>query len=144
MPVDGAPVVFATAYAHDAVLHLKSKDGTGVDLSARPDPIHGGFAVSLPSDGPAAASGTANLQAQWGFDRYEGPGFTLADPHAQVWRLAPGDSADLVAGRTQTLHLRAESASCLDEVTLVDSATDRKSTRLNSSHSGESRMPSSA
>jgi hypothetical protein len=122
LPVDGAPVVFATAYAHDAVLHLNSKEGTSVDLPARADPARGGFAVTLPSSGTAATTGTATLRAQWGFDRYEGPSFRLADPQSQVWRLAPADSSALTVGRTNTLHLRAESVSCLDEVTLVDSA----------------------
>jgi hypothetical protein len=120
LPVDGAPVVFATAYAHDAVLHVKGKDGSALDLPARADPTHGGFAVTLPA-GAAAATGTATLQAQWGFDRYEGPTFKLADPEKQVWRLAQAESADVTVGRTSTVHLRAESASCLEEVTLIDS-----------------------
>jgi hypothetical protein len=122
LPVEGAPVVFATAYTHDAVLHLSGKDGSSLDLPARADPARGGFAVTLPSAG-AAATGSATLQAQWGFERYDGPSFRLADPQAQVWRLAPTDSPDLTVGRTNTVHLRADSVSCLDEVTLVDSAS---------------------
>jgi hypothetical protein len=137
LPVEGAPVVFATAYAHDAVLHLKGKDNTSIDLPARPDPMHGGFAVSLPSNGPAAATGGATLQAQWGFDRYEGPSFALADPQALVWQLAPSESADLLVGHTQTLHLRAESASCLDEVTLVDAAAKPHKLEWKKTHPNE-------
>jgi len=121
LPVDGAPVVFATAYAHDAVLHVNGKDGAALDLPARPDPTRGGFAVSRPSAG-TAPSGSAKLQGEWGFERFEGPSFRLADPQAQVWRLAAAESPELTTGRTNTVHLRADSVSCLDELTLVDSA----------------------
>src|SRR4029077_8726222 len=121
LPVDGAPVVFATAYTHDAVLRVSGKDGAALDLPARADPMRGGFAVTLPAAPAAAVNGTATLQAQWGFDRYDGPSFKLTDPQAQVWRLGTADSPDLVVGRSNTVHLRADSVSCLDEVTLVDS-----------------------
>ena len=137
LPVDGAPVVFATAYTHDAVLHFSGKDGSGLDLPARTDPMRGGFAVSLPSSGTAAATGTATLQAQWGFDRYNGPSFKLTDPQAQVWRLGTADSPDLVVGRTNTVHLRADSVSCLDEVALVDSAAKPHRVEWKKTHPNE-------
>ena len=38
----------------------------------------------------------------------------------------------------------AEAAGCLIVKNCIDGKPDRKSTRLNSSHSGQSRMPSSA
>jgi len=136
LPIEGAPVVFATAYAHDAVLHWNAKDGTSADLPARPDPTHGGFAVSLPAAGPVP-TGAATLRAQWGFDRYEGPSFRLADPQAQLWRLGSGESADLTAGRTNTVHLRADSVSCLDEVTLVDSAAKPHKVEWKKTHPNE-------
>ncbi len=137
LPVEGAPVVFATAYTHDAVLHLNGKDGSALELPARPDPTRGGFAVTLPSAATAAPTGTATLQAQWGFDRYDGPSFKLADPQAQVWRLAPADSPDLAIGRTNTVHLRADSISCLDEVTLVDSAARPHKVEWKKTHPNE-------
>ncbi|HEY6825146.1 MAG TPA: hypothetical protein VI195_11940, partial [Steroidobacteraceae bacterium] len=135
LPVEGAPVVFATAYAHDAVLHWNGKDGTAVDLPARPDPTRGGFAATLPAG--TAPTGNATLQAQWGFDRYTGPSFKLADPQAQVWRLAPAESAELTIGRTNTVHLRADTVSCLDEVTLVDSAAKPHKVEWKKTHPNE-------
>jgi hypothetical protein len=123
LPVDGAPVVFSTAYAHDAVLRLTRKDGSSLELPARADPARGGFVVSAASatsKAPADA-GTASLHGQWGFDRYDGPSFRLADSQAQTWSLAAGDSPDRIVGRADTIHLRADSVSCLDDVTLVDS-----------------------
>jgi hypothetical protein len=125
LPVEGAPVVFSTAYAHDAVLRMTRKEGSFLELPARADPARGGFVIGQPAATAKAAedAGTASLQAQWGFDRYEGPTFKLADAHAQVWSLAPGDSPDLIVGRAGTIHLRAGSVSCLDDITLVDAKT---------------------
>ena len=137
LPVEGAPVVFASAYIHGAVLHLTGKDGTAVDLPAKADPTRGGFIVSLPSGASSASGKRAVLQAEWGFDRYDGPSFTLADPQALVWQLAPSESADLLVGHAQTLHLRAESASCLDEVTLVDSAAKSHKLEWKKTHPNE-------
>jgi len=137
LPVDGAPVVFATAYTHDAVLRVSGKDGAALDLPARADPMRGGFAVTLPAAAGVAVHGTVTLQAQWGFDRYDGPSFKLTDPQAQVWRLGTTDSPDLVVGRTNTVHLRAESVSCLDEVTLVDSAAKPHKVEWKKTHPNE-------
>lgn len=124
LPTDGAPAVFATTYLHDAQLHIARKDGSSLDLPAHADPARGGFVVSLPPGAPKAPAeaGTATLHAQWGFDHYDGPAFRLADGRAQAWSLSPADSSDLIVGRAGTIHLRAESVSCLDEVTLVDAA----------------------
>jgi hypothetical protein len=122
LPVEGAPVVFASAYAHDAMLHVTRKDGSSLELPAQADAARGGFVVSRPSTTSRAESGTASLHAQWGFDQYSGPSFKMADAHALTWGLAPGDSPDRIVGRTDMIHLRADSVSCLDEVTLLDAA----------------------
>ncbi len=124
LPAEGAPIVFATAYTHDAVLHLTRKDGSSVDLPARADPTRGGFVVSpSPAKNKTPADAvTASLHAQWGFDPYEGPSFRLADPHAQAWSLVSGDSPDLVAGRTSTIHVRTDNVSCLEDISLLDAA----------------------
>jgi hypothetical protein len=124
LPVDGAPVVFSTAYAHDAVLHVTRSDGPSLDLPAHADPARGGFVVSLaPGTSNALAdTDTASLQAQWGFDHYEGPRFKLTGPQAHAWSLASGDSPDLIVGRAATIHLRADSVSCLQDISLMDAA----------------------
>jgi hypothetical protein len=123
LPAEGAPVVFSTAYAHDAVLHFTKKDGSSVDLPARADPGRGGFLVnsSATSKVPTDAV-SASLHGEWGFDRYDGPTFKLADAQAQAWSLSSGDSPDLIVGRADTIHLRADSIGCLDDITLVDAA----------------------
>ena len=139
LPVDGAPVVFATAYTHDAVLRLTRKDGSTLELPARADPARGGFVVSAaaaPSKA-AAEAGNASLHGEWGFDRFEGPSFKVADAHALAWTLSPGESPELIVGRPGTVHLRAESVSCLDEITLVDASAKSHKVEWKKTHAGE-------
>jgi hypothetical protein len=120
LPVEGAPVVFSTAYAHDSVLHVVRKDGSSLDLPARADPIRGGFALTAANSEMPADAATASLRGQWGFDHYEGPTFRLVE--AQAWSMASTDSPELIVGRGDPIHLRSESVSCLEEITLADAA----------------------
>ena len=139
LPVDGAPVVFSTAYAHDAVLRITRNDGSSLDLPAQADAARGGFVVSLaaaPAKTSAEAS-TASLRGQWGFDSYEGPSFKLADARAQSFSLAPGDSPDVIVGRADTLHLHADSVSCADDITLVDAEAKPHKVEWKKSHPNE-------
>ena len=127
LPMDGAPVVVSTAYAHDAVIHLVRKDGSSLDLPARPDAGRGGFVVS-PGTASARIPGdvvAASLRGEWGFDHYDGPSFKLAG--AQTWGLASGESPDVIVGRADALHLHSDSVSCLEDVSLTNAAaTPRK------------------
>ncbi len=42
LPVDGAPLVFSTGYAHEMTLSLTGKDGKSIDLPVRADAAQGG------------------------------------------------------------------------------------------------------
>src|ERR1700726_2313017 len=53
LPVEGAPLVFSTGYAHDVKLSLSGKDGQTIDLPARADAEQGGFVVDTTSLGKA-------------------------------------------------------------------------------------------
>jgi hypothetical protein len=124
LPVDGAPLVFSTRYAHDLTLSLTAKDGKSIDLPAAADAAQGGYVVDT-SPLHAASLGDsvhATLQGFWGFERYHGPGFLLMNAHAKNWELAAGDEDALVVGRQDTVHLRADSVSCVDGIILKDSA----------------------
>src|SRR5271156_2819004 len=45
LPVEGAPLVFSTAYAHDMTLSLTGSDGKTLELPVIADAAQGGFVV---------------------------------------------------------------------------------------------------
>ena len=122
LPVDGAPLVFSTNFAHDVTLSLTGKDGRNIDLPAAADAMQGGYVVDTSTlrSAPLSDSVHASLQGYWGFDRYRGPSFVLMNSHAATWELASGDEDALVVGRQDTVHLQADSVSCVDGVMLKD------------------------
>jgi hypothetical protein len=121
LPVEGAPLVFSTAFAHDVTLSLTGTDGKTLELPARADPMQGGYVVDTAALGPTALGDSvqASLHGFWGFDAYQGPRFKLMNAHARSWELAADDSA-LIVGRQDTVHLRADNVSCVDGIMLKD------------------------
>jgi hypothetical protein len=124
LPVDGAPLVFSTGYAHDLTLNLTGNDGKSIDLPATADPAQGGYVIdtAVLHGAPLGDSVRASLQGYWGFDRYHGPSFMLMNAHAKNWELAAGDEDALVVGRQDTVHLQSDSVSCVDAIMLKDLA----------------------
>ena len=124
LPVDGAPLVFSTDYAHDVTLSLTAADGRTIELPAAADAVQGGFVVDTSALRSAvlADSVHASLRGYWGFEHYHGPGFLLMNAHAKSWELAAGDEDALVVGRQDTVHLQADSVSCVDGIMLKDPA----------------------
>jgi hypothetical protein len=124
LPVDGAPLVFSTSYAHDVTLSLAGKDGKTIDLPAAADAVKGGYVVDTSALRSAGLEDSvhASLQGYWGFERYHGPSFLLINAHAKSWELAPGDEDALVVGRQDTVHLQADTVSCVDAIMLKDPA----------------------
>ena len=136
LPVDGAPLAFSTGYAHDLTLAVTGRDGKTIALPAKADPIQGGYVVDTAGLGKAALGDSvhAALKGFWGFEPYEGPTFHLINVHAKSWELAAGDEAALIVGRQDTVHLQADSVSCVDAIMLKDPGgkelkVDWKSTR---------------
>jgi hypothetical protein len=124
LPVDGAPLVYSTGYAHDVTLSLTGQDGKSLDLPATADALQGGYVVDTSGLHSAALGDTAHatLQGYWGFERYHGPGFLLMNARSKSWELAAGDEDALVVGRQDTIHLRADSVGCVDGIMLKDPA----------------------
>jgi hypothetical protein len=122
LPVDGAPLVFSTEYAHDLVLHVESKAGLGIDLPVTADPARGGFVVDtrmLHADNvEGQISGT--IRGYWGFESFTGPAFQLQMSHPVKWLLASADSTALIIGREDSIHLQSEEAPCVEQVTIKD------------------------
>ncbi|MDB6041881.1 MAG: putative lipoprotein [Gammaproteobacteria bacterium] len=124
LPVEGAPLVFSTGYAHDVTLSLAGKDGKSIDLPAKADAEQGGFVVDTSALGTAVLGDSihGSLHGYWGFEEYKGPSFQLVNAHAQTWEVASRDDGALIVGREGTLHLQSASVSCVDSIMLKDPA----------------------
>lgn len=122
LPVEGAPLVFSTAYAHDLTLSVVGKDGKTLELPVIADAAQGGFVVDTSDLGATVLGDSvqAALRGYWGFDAYRGPIFQLRNAHAAAWQLASGDEAALIVGRQDTVHLRADSVSCVNGIMMKD------------------------
>jgi len=123
LPVEGAPLVFSTGYAHDMHLSLTGSDGKTIELPASADAEQGGFLVDTSGVGAASLGNTVqgSLQGYWGFSPFAGPAFQLVNAHEEAWQLAADESAAIV-GREDTIHLEASSVSCIDRVMVRDPA----------------------
>ena len=124
LPVEGAPLVFSTSYAHDMTLTLAGSDGKSLQLPVTADASQGGFVVDTTSLSSVVLGDSvqASLRGYWGFDPYHGPTFRLRNAHAAAWQLAAGDETALIVGRQDTVHLRADDVSCVDNIMLKDPA----------------------
>jgi hypothetical protein len=122
LPVEGAPLVFSTGYAHHITLTLTGKDGRSYYLPAKADAAQGGYVVDTSGLKGAALGDTvrASLQGYWGFEPYRGPEFRLRNAHASSWSVSADDADSLIVGRLDTMHLDADSVSCVDGVMLKD------------------------
>lgn len=121
LPVEGAPLVFGTQYAHDLRLHLTRDDGSEIDLPAHPDALQGGFVVDTTPLGAAKIGPSVRgvLKGRWGFEEYTGPEFQLTMPVQQSWRTAGAEDDTLIVGRDGVVRVRAESVACLKDVDVV-------------------------
>ncbi|MHB8816744.1 MAG: hypothetical protein ACYDAE_26250, partial [Steroidobacteraceae bacterium] len=123
LPVEGAPLVFSTGYAHDMHLSLTGSDGKTIDLPASADAEQGGFVIDTSGVGAASLGNTVQgaLKGYWGFERFAGPAFQLVNAREESWRLSADESAAIV-GREDTIHLQASSVSCIDRIMVRDPA----------------------
>ena len=132
--VQGAPLVFSTAYAHDIVLHLNRNPGEDIPLTA--DAFEGGLVVSKgdarkplqdvdakqAADKNAGKPGdltvTGTVRGRWGFDSFEGPTLTVQQVDAKGWKIV-GDT-QLLAGKDNKLTLQGDAVGCVQHVALTD------------------------
>jgi hypothetical protein len=114
IPIEGAPLVFSTAFAHDIVLHLNAAvpgpDGKPgpQDLPLVPDAFQGGLTIApapparkelpdpAPDGKPAPAPKpvpvlkpgqtlTGTIEGDWGFDHFSGPTVPLQGLPGSGW-----------------------------------------------------------
>jgi hypothetical protein len=122
LPVEGAPVVFSTDYAHDVVLRVPNKSGRTMDLPLHADAAAGGFAVDARTLAAANMEDqvTGKVSGQWGFDSFDGPSFHLQNAHHAQWTLASNEQTALIVGREDSIHLRSDAAACVENITAKD------------------------
>ncbi|MET0238408.1 MAG: hypothetical protein ABW184_00795 [Sphingobium sp.] len=118
LPVEGAPLIYSTAYARAMQLSLKSASGETVELPLEARADLGGY-VLAGGGLPAAFQGTqrGHLHGHWGFDRFDGPDFLLQMPDDKGWTLE-GEPPALVVGRSNDLLLKGSAPACVESVIL--------------------------
>ncbi len=74
LPVEGAPLVFSTSFAHELVLHLDGP-GPGTDIPVTADPYQGGLVLAhLPARKPLPIDAVADTQSTAGQPAIAPPG----------------------------------------------------------------------
>jgi len=141
LPLEGAPLVFSTSFAHDLVLHLNRNDGPA-DIPLKPDAFEGGLMVTQPDKreklpegkedakpqdtaASAAKSGSATdltitgtIHGYWGFDNFDGPTVTLQQVDGKDWKIV--DNTQLLAGKDNHLTLKGDATACVQHITLTN------------------------
>jgi hypothetical protein len=125
--VEGAPLVFATDYAHDLKIHIASKSGKEAVLPVTADPELGGFVLDAKAlkDSTLDQEATGYVRGMWGFQAFDGPSFHLANAKPEPWHVSPEDQSALITGRTDTLHLHADSSACVSNVNVQSEKGDK-------------------
>jgi len=144
LPVEGAPLVFSTAFAHDLVLHVNGP--TSKDIPLTPDAFRGGLVVAAPEerralppakspDKPgqslheaprkgteASAPLTGTIQGFWGFDRFTGPTMPLQAEPGREWKVT--EDGWLIAGKHGEVQLTSTGAACIQDISLETASGD--------------------
>lgn len=130
LPVEGAPLIFATELAHGLTLNMENEDGDPVEVPAKPDAERGGLVAQTETLKPANFDEevTATLHGTWGFQQFEGPRFSLRSPRSAKLVVASKDASALIVGREDDLHLQVEDAVCVKDIVV----RDRKGEKLTS------------
>jgi len=139
LSLEGAPLVFATSFAHDLVLHL-NRTGAVTDLPLEADPGSGGLVVAkekkrepLKPNEPLKAAPTAakspakigastdltvtgTIRGYWGFDAFEGPTLTVQQVAGKEWKIV--GNTQLLAGQDNKLTLTGNCTGCIQHIAL--------------------------
>lgn len=118
LPLDDAPLLYATDYARDLAVQLTGPDGKARTLPVLADVEKGGVRLAgrVPED--LGAVSNAVLQGRWGFDGFTGPRLPVQRDAAGAWHAEP--DAGVVVGRDHPLVLRGGAAFCVSQLVLRD------------------------
>jgi len=120
--VEGAPLVFATEYAHDLAIHIPDKSGKEIVLPVTANAERGGLVLDPKalSDNKLDQEATGYLRGMWGFQPFDGPSFHLASAKPEQWHVSSSDQSALITGRLDTLHLHSANSACVSNVSIKD------------------------
>lgn len=123
LPLEDAPLLYATEYARTLSLRITANDGKARDFPVTPDVEKGG--VRLDGAVPADLGTVSNavLQGRWGFDSFTGPRLPVQLDAMGAWRAVP--DSFVVVGREHPLVLRGGAAFCVSQIALSDSNRTR-------------------
>jgi hypothetical protein len=140
IPLDGAPLVFSSSFAHGLVLHL-NRTGAPTDIPLKPDAFEGGLVgakeekneplhelqpqgdSALPAKPDVKIGATTDLtitgtvRGYWGFDSFEGPTITVQQIKGKDWKIV--DSTQLLAGQDNHLTLKGDGSACVQHIALA-------------------------
>ncbi|MGK2910613.1 MAG: hypothetical protein ACSLE1_12555 [Sphingobium sp.] len=118
LKVEGAPLIYATEYAHDMTLALTTKDGRAQTVPVTPRADKGGYVLaSRLNAADFEPSTTGRLQGAWGFDAFVGPEFLVQFPQDAPWHIDEV-SQRLIVGRDNELRLKGVAPACVESVTM--------------------------
>lgn len=122
LPVEGAPLVFSTSYAHGMDVQITKEASEPVEIAANANPERGGYVIDGPAENAALPQNgvIGQLQGSWGFDTFHGPAFHLQQSHPAQWTVVSGDKSALIVGRKDTFDIQSAAAPCVQDVTLHD------------------------
>ena len=141
IPLEGAPLVFSSSFAHGLVLHL-NRTGAPTDIPLAPDAFEGGLVVAkeegkrdplpdpkpqgnnAPPETPDVKIGattdltiTGTVRGYWGFDSFEGPTIAVQQVKGKDWKIV--DSAQLLVGQDNHLTLKGDGSACVEHISLA-------------------------
>ena len=141
LPVDGAPLVFSTGFAHDLVLHLNRTDHPA-EIPLTPDAFEGGLIRAKeekrkpldPSVAPAEKKDvklaspsdvivTGLVSGYWGFDHFDGPTVTLQQVDGKNWKIVTKEP--LLAGQDAKFTLDGDGTACVEKIKLANDQDDK-------------------
>lgn len=128
LPVEGAPLIFSTRYAHSMSLGVKTKDGRSLNLPLTPRADRGGYMLSGDALRTQDYGDTidATIHGYWGFEAFDGPRFVMQNTGGEDWKMAD-PQAPAIAGRDTPVRLKGGVPACVESVALAPAdAPDRR------------------
>ncbi|HKO17644.1 MAG TPA: hypothetical protein VJU82_02040 [Acidobacteriaceae bacterium] len=143
LPMEGAPLVFSTAFAHDLVLHL-NRGSSGKDIPLAADAFRGGLVVApaaerrplaiaeressassaAPAEKPVDGHLTGTIEGYWGFDRFTGPTMPLQVEPGKDWKVS--EDGWLIAGKHGHVALTSTGTACIQEISIEPASGEHK------------------